>query len=113
MDITYTLTLTVTRPVRSYFYDDVQTPAAVAAEMVSAAAKRELEKEVLQALRKLDGDCDVEVMDTEAVGPITEDDEPCLSDGTPLFPSRMTRTERQQGMTDRGCDTLEEYRGER
>jgi hypothetical protein len=32
--------------------------------MTDAKTKRELEKEVLRALRKLDGDCDCEVMDT-------------------------------------------------
>ena len=61
MDITYTLTLTVTRPIRPYNYDD--TMQETADWMAGKEAKRELEKEVLQALRKLDGDCDVEVME--------------------------------------------------
>lgn len=42
------------------------------------------------------------------------DDEPCLPDGTPLYPRRKpTREERLQGLADSGCDTWEEYRGER
>lgn len=42
------------------------------------------------------------------------DDEPCLPDGTPLYPRRkLTREERLQGLADNGCDTWEEYRGER
>ncbi len=57
--VTYTLSLTVTRPVRA---DNDKDTAAAAEWMVSAAAKRELEREVLKTLRKLDGDCDVEVM---------------------------------------------------
>lgn len=114
MDITYTLNLTITRPVR--LYDNESTLQETAEWMESKPALRELEKEVLQALKKLDGDCDVEVMDTEAVGEIEEDenDAPCKPDGTPLFPERkLTRTEREQGMADRGCDTLEEARSER
>lgn len=113
MDIVYTLNLTVTRPV--YLHDTEGKLQDTAEWMLSTEAKRELEKEVLKTLRRLDGDCDVEVMDTEAVGEIEdEQDEPCLSDGTPLFPSRkLTRSEREQGMADRGCDTLEEARSER
>lgn len=120
MDITYTLNLVVTRPV--YLHDtdvtarDTADLRDTAEWMQSTEAKRELEKEVLHALRKIDGDCDVEVMDTEAVGEIEDDepDEPCLPDGTPLFPSqKLTRTEREQGMADRGCDTQDEARGNR
>ena len=66
MDITYTLSVTVTRPVRLFNNDD--TLQETADWMVSREATRELEKEVLQALRKIDGDCDVEVMMTEQVG---------------------------------------------
>lgn len=114
MDIVYTLNLTVTRPV--YLHDTEGKLKDVAEWMESKKALRELEREVLQALKKLDGDCDVEVMDTEPVGEIEADDndEPCLPDGTPIYPSRkLTRTEREQGMADRGCDTLEESRGNR
>jgi hypothetical protein len=64
--VTYTISLTVTRPVRLYNHDD--TLEETAAWMVSREAQRELEKEVLQALRKIDGDCDCEVMETEAHG---------------------------------------------
>lgn len=47
------------------------------------------------------------------VNPV-ELEEPCLPDGTPIYPSRtLTRTERQQGMADRGCDTIDEERGVR
>lgn len=89
MDITYTLSLTVTRPVRANDYDD--TTADVAEWMRGKDALRELEKEILQALRKIDGDCDCEVMETEQSAP---EDEP-------------------QTIADTGCDTWAEYRGER
>ena len=103
MDILYTLNLTITRPVCLYNTDD--TLQETADWMLSAEAKREIEKEVLQALRKLDGDCDVEVMSTSTDGTLEEaNDEP---------PATLTRTERLQGLADRGCDTWEEYRGER
>lgn len=62
-DIVYTLSLTVTRAVEPYDFDT--TSADMAAWMLSAEAKRELEREVLHALRKLDGDCDIEVMSIE------------------------------------------------
>ncbi len=59
--VTYTINLTVTRPVRQNDYNDpLET---VAAWMISREAQRELEREVLRALRVLDGDCDVEVME--------------------------------------------------
>lgn len=62
--VTYTLNVTVTRPVRY----DVEAPMAEQAEWRgSAHAKSELEREVIQALRKLDGDCDVEVIE-HAIG---------------------------------------------
>lgn len=61
--LTYTLTLTITRAVRGECYDDI--PHDVAVWMKTREAKRQLEKDVLQALKKLDGDCDVEVMDCE------------------------------------------------
>ncbi len=106
MDITYTLSLTVTRSVRSWQHDDTPQELAECADwMVSAEAKRELEKEVLQALRKIDGDCDIEVMDTERIGDMEPpNDEPRR---------KLTRQERLQGLADSGCDTWEEYRGER
>ena len=59
MDITYTLTVTVTRPVRN---DSDQTPESVAEWMQSPKAEREIEREILRALRVIDGDCDCEVM---------------------------------------------------
>ncbi len=65
--VEYTLSLTVKVPVR--LYDDDATVASVAEWMMSAQAKRELEREVLQYLRKLDGDCDIEVMDTKLSDP--------------------------------------------
>ena len=58
--VEYTVTVTVTRPVR---YDREAPMAEQEAWSVSADAKRELEREVLHALRKLDGDCDCEVID--------------------------------------------------
>jgi hypothetical protein len=63
MDITYTLTVSVTRPVK--IYDTEFTIEQTAEWMASRDAQRELEKEVLKALRKLDGDCDVEVLTSE------------------------------------------------
>lgn len=61
--VVYTLTLTVTRPVLA---DDPADEAAAAEWMLGAAAKRELEREVFRALRKLDGDCDAEVMEARS-----------------------------------------------
>lgn len=49
----YTLTLYVDRPLIGLRSD--------------AKTKRKLEGEVLRALKKLDGDCDCEVVDTEIV----------------------------------------------
>jgi predicted amidophosphoribosyltransferase len=43
-----------------------------------------------------------------------ENNEPMLSDGTPLFPRRKpTRNERLQALADSGVDTREDYRGEK
>ncbi len=55
--LTYTLSLTVTRSAG----DEDE-----AVWMREPKAQRELEREVLRALKKLDGDCDVEVMTVEA-----------------------------------------------
>jgi hypothetical protein len=64
MDITYTLSLTVTRPVESWQGDDTGLELADAAEWMGGKdAKRELEREVLKALKTIDGDCDVEVLE--------------------------------------------------
>ena len=41
---------------------------------------------------------------------IAEDE---LSDGTPIYRSRLTCYERLQGLADSGCDIWAEYRGER
>lgn len=58
--ITYTVNVTVTRPIA---YDNEDATAAEQLEWrCGSEAKRELEREVIQALRKLDGDCDVEVI---------------------------------------------------
>lgn len=63
MDITYMLSVTVTRPVRVYDNDSTADDAAGVAEwMIGRDAQHELEKEVLRALRVIDGDCDCEVM---------------------------------------------------
>lgn len=62
-EVVYTVSVTVTRPVR--LYDTEDTLADTAAWMVSREAKRELEREVLKALLKLDGDCDAEVLEVE------------------------------------------------
>ena len=66
MDIIYTLTVTITRPVRIDNHDD--TLQETADWMLSPVAKRELEREVLKALTRLDGDCDCEVMTTSTKG---------------------------------------------
>lgn len=81
--VRYTLSVWIERPIR-----DVED----AEWMPSAAAQRELEREVLRALRKVDGDCgDCEVVET----PVIEDE-----DGP-------------ENIADTGVDTWEEYRGER
>lgn len=57
----YTLTLTVKRHVRQNDYND---PLEVsAAWMVGREGRCELEKEVLRALKSVDGDFDCEVME--------------------------------------------------
>jgi hypothetical protein len=61
--VTYTLTLTVTRPIRVEDWDD--TIADATAWYVSRKAQAELERETLRALRTLDGDCDIECLTAE------------------------------------------------
>lgn len=101
MNITYTVSVTMTRPVGGWTCDETPQEHADAADwMQSAEAKRELEKEILQALKKLDGDCDCEIMETARETTQAEDDEPRSED-------------RLQALADRGCDTWAEYRGER
>jgi hypothetical protein len=67
-NITYTLSLTVIRPI----VEDDAEPGSTWTEqwMKSPKASRELEREVLHCLRRLDGDCDIEVMTAET----TEED---------------------------------------
>jgi hypothetical protein len=60
--MTYELKLTVTRAI--YTEDEDAALVETAVWMAGREAKRELEREVLRALRTLDGDCDVEVMST-------------------------------------------------
>jgi len=55
--ITYTISLTVKRAIRT-------EEDCTAEGMASREAQRDLEKEVLKCLRRLDGDCDCEVMET-------------------------------------------------
>lgn len=57
--VVYELRVVVTRAVRP---DNDSTVDETEGWMVSREARRELEREVLQALRKLDGDCDCEVL---------------------------------------------------
>ena len=59
-DLTYTLSVTVTRAVMADTADEL---SAVAEWMRSQQAKTELEREIIRALRKIDGDCDAEVME--------------------------------------------------
>lgn len=96
MTVTYTILLTVTRPVRSWDHDVTIQDAAD--WMVSADAHRELERETLRALRVMDGDCDLEVLETSLDRTSEEDSQ--QSDGL-------------QGLADRGCDTWAEHRCER
>lgn len=61
--ITYTLSVTITRNTIGCDPDFTEDEHLEA--MTSLKQKRDLEREVLQALKKLDGDCDCEVMETE------------------------------------------------
>lgn len=62
--VRYTVSVTVTRPVQYDNNSDGECPLSEQAEWrLSADAKRELVREVMTVLRKLDGDCDCEVMD--------------------------------------------------
>ncbi len=58
--VEYTLTLIVKRAVRPADFDT--SVESCAAWMQGNSAQRELEREVLRAVRVLDGDCDCEVM---------------------------------------------------
>jgi hypothetical protein len=62
--VRYELTLTVVRPVR---YDHDAPMSEQEEWAVSRDAKRELEREVLRAMKRLDGDCDCEVMSAAIV----------------------------------------------
>jgi hypothetical protein len=63
--MTYELKLTVTRAIYTVYTEDEDAALVeTAVWMAGREAKRELEREVLRALRTLDGDCDVEVMST-------------------------------------------------
>jgi hypothetical protein len=64
MDIKYDLTVSITRPIRPEELDPSFALSEHVTEMASPRAYRELEREVIQALRKLDGDCDAEVIDS-------------------------------------------------
>ena len=87
--VRYEITVTVTRPVQY----DYEAPMAEQAEWrVSADAKRELEREVLQMLRKLDGDCDVEVMSADVTRATCT-----LCDGDGFGPNYMGNCERCGG----------------
>lgn len=68
--VRYEITLYVTRPVE---YDRDTPLEDQVAWRVSIDAKRELEREVLQCLRRLDGDCDCEVTSVDVT---IENEEP-------------------------------------
>jgi len=57
--VRYEITVTLVRPVR---YDNEAPMSDQEEWAISREAKRELEREVLRAMRKLDGDADCEVM---------------------------------------------------
>ena len=61
--ITYTLNLPIKRAIRREEWDAAYPEAEHLASYHDAKAFRELEREVIQCLRRLDGDCDVEVME--------------------------------------------------
>lgn len=61
--VVYTLTLTIQRPIRREEWDSAYPESEHLDSYVNAAARRELEKDVLRTLRRLEGDCDVEVME--------------------------------------------------
>ncbi len=61
--VEYTLSVTIKRAINGD-YDPDFTVEEHAQAMREPKANRELEREVLKALRKLDGDCDAEVMET-------------------------------------------------
>jgi hypothetical protein len=60
--VEYTFTLYVTRAIRP---DYDETVAEAGAYVISKDAQREIEKEILQTLRRLDGDCDIECLTAE------------------------------------------------
>lgn len=53
MNATYTLSVTIVRAI---------DPDDTAADYLQPEVKRELERELMKVLRRLDGDCDVECM---------------------------------------------------
>jgi len=57
--VRYEISLVIKRPVR---YDNEAPMSEQEEWAVSGEAKRELEREVLRAMKRLDGDCDCEVM---------------------------------------------------
>ncbi len=61
----YTITLTLDRAIRPDCWDD--DPADLIPSFTDATARRELEREVLRAMKKLDGDADCEVMTVEVL----------------------------------------------
>ena len=77
----YTLTLVIARAIREE--DEVEWN-------VTSKAQRELEREVLRALKEVDGDCDIECVEAENI----HEDGP-------------------ENVADTGHDTWAEYRGER
>lgn len=62
--VVYTLTLTVTRAVETDYPDEIPLEQ-VADWMMSTQATRELEKEILKTLRRLDGDCDIDCLSAD------------------------------------------------
>ena len=61
--VVYTVTLTITRPVDDP-YDE--GPPNIIQWMSSPEARRRLEKDVVKALAKFDGDCDCEVIEVNS-----------------------------------------------
>lgn len=64
--VRYSITLTIDRPIRWADCDvEHYTPTEIIEEFTESKELRRVEKEVIQALKKLDGDCDCEVDMTE------------------------------------------------
>ncbi len=65
--VRYTVNLTIERPIRREEWDATYTEMEHLSSYTERPTLREIEKEIIKALRKLDGDADCEVMDAQIV----------------------------------------------